>query len=130
LNDEACLGQNPPENDPLGSCAEGYQGILCTNCQIGYSKQGSEQLCKKCPGRLGNAIKIFVSGIVCMLGLVFLIQTTYKNALKVKNYTTVYNKITLNHLQMMTIVLSLDFHWPRQVEEFFRIASPITEITT
>lgn len=31
---------------------------------------------------------------------------------------------------MMTIVLSLDFRWPKQVEEFFRIASPITEITT
>ncbi|CDW71619.1 UNKNOWN [Stylonychia lemnae] len=35
----ACLGMIPPINDPMGSCSIGYQGVLCADCQIGYSRQ-------------------------------------------------------------------------------------------
>jgi len=28
----ACLGMIPPANNPKGSCAEGYQGIMCADC--------------------------------------------------------------------------------------------------
>ena len=34
----ACIGMIPPENNPKGSCAEGYRGVLCTDCKTGYTR--------------------------------------------------------------------------------------------
>ncbi len=31
----------PPENNPMGSCDEGFQGILCADCRVGYSRTSS-----------------------------------------------------------------------------------------
>lgn len=36
----ACLGMIAPDYNPIGSCLTGYQGILCTDCAIGYSRKG------------------------------------------------------------------------------------------
>jgi hypothetical protein len=44
----ACLGMIPPMNDPKGSCADGYQGIMCADCKEGYTRSREYQ-CSKCP---------------------------------------------------------------------------------
>ncbi|CDW90477.1 UNKNOWN [Stylonychia lemnae] len=33
LLEQACLGMIAPKNNPLGECLQGYQGILCADCQ-------------------------------------------------------------------------------------------------
>jgi hypothetical protein len=38
LNEDACLGMIPPINDAMGTCATGYQGVLCADCKQGYQK--------------------------------------------------------------------------------------------
>ena len=39
LNPDACLGGN--ENAPLGTCAAGYDGIICGNCVGRYRRTGA-----------------------------------------------------------------------------------------
>jgi len=38
----------PPNYNPKGDCKEGYKGILCADCEPGYSRSSSFD-CKKCP---------------------------------------------------------------------------------
>jgi len=38
LYQSACLGMIPPTNNPQGSCAEGYEGVMCSSCQEGYTR--------------------------------------------------------------------------------------------
>ncbi|CDW89115.1 UNKNOWN [Stylonychia lemnae] len=40
----ACLGMIPPINNPMGECLLGYKGILCGDCQKGYSRDLNFQL--------------------------------------------------------------------------------------
>ena len=45
-NPSACLGGNL--TNLVGSCAEGYKGIACGNCDLGYKYLGNFK-CSKCP---------------------------------------------------------------------------------
>ena len=49
---ESCLGGN--ETDPIGQCDTGYTGILCADCQQGFSRAG--QTCSECPDVVINIL--------------------------------------------------------------------------
>jgi hypothetical protein len=68
-------GMNPPENNSLGACADGYTGYLCTDCNIGYSRTGNYE-CSACPDNTSNALKMIGLLIVLLIGLVLLIRST------------------------------------------------------
>ncbi|CDW85655.1 UNKNOWN [Stylonychia lemnae] len=53
LYEPACLGMIEPNYDPIGSCNIGYQGVLCSDCQVGYSRTNDFE-CSKCPERSIN----------------------------------------------------------------------------
>lgn len=55
FNPEACLGGD--ENHPLGTCKEGYDGILCANCIRRFRRSGAF-VCDECPS---SGMNIFIS---------------------------------------------------------------------
>ena len=69
---ESCLGGS--ETDPLGTCAEGYRGILCNDCEAGYSRSGLE--CSECPGLFWNAVIFSGLMIILVLVIMFLVRST------------------------------------------------------
>ena len=87
---------NPPENNSLGACNTGYQGILCTDCQIGYSRTGTYE-CSACPEETANAFRIMALAIIMIILLVLLIRSTLQGALEQKNYLSVFIRILMNH---------------------------------
>lgn len=95
-NEEACLGKGT-SNNTLGACATGYQGILCTDCSIGYSRSGSSFKCSKCPDNKENATKLFFLFVIMLAGIVFLVRSTLQGATQKKNYLSVYFRILMNH---------------------------------
>lgn len=42
----ACLGMISPDYNPVGDCATGYEGILCAECEVGYSRVYDYQCAK------------------------------------------------------------------------------------
>eukprot|EP00347_Sterkiella_histriomuscorum_P011701 403371438 len=128
-NDVACLGMNPPENNSLGACEVGYQGILCTDCQINYSRTGTYE-CSLCPDATSNSFKLFAIFVAVICALVFLIRSTIAGALEQKNYLSVFIRILSNHFQLLIITASFDFQWPTQLLEFFNSVKPASEATT
>lgn len=86
-----------PENNSLGACADGYQGILCADCKIGYSRTGSSYKCSICPTVASNVIRMIGLFFIMIIGIIFLIRSNMQGALQKKNYLSVFIRILLNH---------------------------------
>ena len=112
----SCLGRNGLENNTMGACATGYQGILCTDCAIGYSRTGSSYKCSLCPPKSENAVKLFFTFVGMLAGIVFLVRSTLQGALEKKNFLSVYFRILMNHFQLLTLTASFDLDWPEQLK--------------
>lgn len=129
-NEEACLGRNPPTNDPKGDCAEGYEGILCSDCEFGYSRQGSNFLCARCPPVKSNIIRLIGLFVVLILALIILIRSNLRSASKEKSNFTVFIRIMVNHFQLLTLTASFDLEWPLELQRFFSSFKPVSELST
>ncbi|CDW76686.1 UNKNOWN [Stylonychia lemnae] len=109
-NPIACLGRNGKENNYLGSCRQGYQGILCIDCQLGFSRTGTTYLCSNCPDPTANAFRLIGLLTVMIMLMCFMVRSTLQGALAKKNFISVY--------------------WPEQLSEFFNFAKPVSESST
>ena len=117
-------GMVAPDYNPDGSCATGYQGILCASCQPGYSITGSFT-CSLCPNETANVIRLSGILIAAIIIVVFMIRSTLNGALEVRNVTSIYQKIILNHIQLIVLTASFNFNWPEMVTSFFNASQPV-----
>ena len=93
LRTESCLGGN--ETDAIGQCETGYKGILCADCQTGYSKVGLN--CTLCP-EVGMNIVIFICLMIAVIGVVVLmVKSTLGGLTAKKPLYSVLLKIFMNH---------------------------------
>lgn len=72
-NTAACLGIKSPDYNPMGTCAESYGGILCTECDLGYSSTGTFQ-CSLCPEKTSNIVRITFILLAAVLGVGWMIR--------------------------------------------------------
>ena len=95
-NPGACLGWVAPDWNPIGACAEGYTGVLCAECQTGYSLTGTAK-CGACPEPTSNIVKL-VFMVIALIGVfAFMVRSTLLGAAQPKNNTSIYMKILMNH---------------------------------
>jgi len=112
LNEEACLPISPDNGySATGECAAGYQGVLCADCKVGYSRTGT-YVCSPCPNPVWNVIRIVMIILFAASLIVFMIRSTLAGAVEKKNVTSIYMKILMNHLQLITLTASFNFSWP------------------
>ena len=128
LNSAACLGYVSPTNNNLGEWENGYQGILCADWEVGYSREGTYQ-CGACPNAIWNVIRLTGILIAVLVGIVFMIKSTLNGALQRKNIQSVYIKILMNHLQLIYLTSSFDFDWPDNVVELFEASEPVAQVS-
>ncbi|TNV74981.1 hypothetical protein FGO68_gene13540 [Halteria grandinella] len=127
LNPIACLGGS---NSNASQCQEGYQGILFSDCALGYSKSLASFKCSNCPSRASNIIILIVVIIGVALFLTLLIVSNLNSALKDKNYLAVFLRVLLNHLQVLTLSGSFDLNWPSMLLSFYRNIQPFGETSS
>jgi hypothetical protein len=72
----ACLGIVAPDYNPMGDCATHYSGILCTECDPGYSSTSS-YACAECPSTGANATRIIFIMIAVIIALTWLIRYVF-----------------------------------------------------
>ena len=107
---KACLGMSAPTYNPVGDCEVGYYGAFCSACMPGYSRSGSYG-CEKCPNPAKNLSRLIGIIILFILGVGLLVRSTINGATK-KNTHSVYTKIIMNHLQLLSICAAFKFQWP------------------
>lgn len=86
-----------------GKCDVGYQGVLCADCDITYQRTSNFK-CGQCPNKTWNILRIV--GIFFFVGvvIVFLVRSTINGAKVKGNYTSAFNKILINHMQVISII--------------------------
>eukprot|EP00347_Sterkiella_histriomuscorum_P024148 403332142 len=124
----ACLGMIAPENNPKGSCLEGYQGIICADCAVGYSRQGDFK-CATCPEKVMNIVRLIFIFFAVVFLIVFIVRSTLLGAKEQKNITNIFIKIMMNHLQLILLTASFNFAWPSMVVDFFSQLKPVAQVS-
>ena len=84
---------------------------MCLDCQVGYSRTGSDYKCSGCPTKQANSFRLVGIFIVVFIGLIFLIRSNLQGALEKKNYLSVFFRILMNHFQLLTLTASFDLDW-------------------
>jgi len=115
---EACLGMQAVGEPNITSFARavgvcnttaGYYGALCSGCLPGFKRQGLTK-CKPC----SEKYEIYFTAatlLVFIVALVLLVKITIDGAEK-EDMQSVFNKVMMNHLQMLIIFSSFDINWP------------------
>ncbi|CDW72330.1 UNKNOWN [Stylonychia lemnae] len=81
----ACLGMIPPINNPMGECLFGYKGILCADCQTGYSRDMNFQ-CKQCPSYWINSVRLISILVGVIVLVVLMVRSTLNGAKDTSNH--------------------------------------------
>ncbi|CDW85156.1 UNKNOWN [Stylonychia lemnae] len=129
MQQQACLGMVPPNNNPLGECSQGYKGILCGTCNKGYSRVDNNQ-CSQCPQPILNVLRLLAIMIGFILIVVLMIRSTLMSAKDKQNYTNIFQKILLNHFQLLMMSASFDFQWSQQISEFLSSSKQVATVST
>ena len=125
-------------------CSSGYQGFQCSTCTRDYyNAQPIKEVpsCNKCPPNEVAASATVFSGMGLMilgqlLFIAFLVYMKIKKGekslqlsnesnkkVKVKQLTSVLQRLTISHLQILAIIGQFDFKWPVYVKTMFQVSS-------
>ena len=119
-NADACLGSNTTGLLSLtGDCAEGYYGNMCNGCLSGFSRT-ARAICAKCPDQVINITRIIGVAIAAVLVVAFLIKMSLVSAHKARSHYSIYLKIFVNYLQLVTVTAAFNLAWPSYVLEVFK----------
>jgi len=135
---EACLGmlgESSEVNSEITSYAQsvgvcnttaGYYGALCSGCLPGFKRDDFFK-CKKCSDKYELIFTVTTLGVFFIL--LFLLTRYTINGAENEDMQSVFNKVMMNHLQMLIIFAGFDLDWPPQVSTIFSLAAPIKLVT-
>lgn len=129
LHHSACLGYVAPTYNNLGECGEGYYGVLCQAWEVGYTRSGQHE-CSKCLNPVWNILILLSLLIVSIIVIVVIVRSTLNSATRRKNLSSVYIKILMSHLQLITLVASFQFNWTNAVTEFFETSGVVSNVSS
>jgi len=137
-NPSSCLGYEPDPGTTFdmskstGVCREGYQGVLCAECQDGYGITNGNY-CTECASLL---YYLYLFGfLVLRIGLlvyslhraVTMCASSAAGFLKNEEIiSSTIIKILMNHIQVLNIIISFPFEWNRSLFNSVMIATGVT----
>jgi len=120
-NSDACLGSKMTGLVSLtGECAEGYYGNMCNGCLSGFSRS-SRTKCGKCPDQAVNIVRSVGIGLAMVLVIAFVIKMSLISAHKARSHYSVYLKIFVNYIQLVTVTATFELSWPSYALQLFNI---------
>jgi hypothetical protein len=125
-NVDACLGYIDTTSSLQGDCLEGYDGILCGKCKIGYTHVGDYE-CGQCPDEVLNTIRVILFFVLVTFIVGILVVFTIRGANNKRNILGVYNRVLVNHMQMLVIIYSFDLQWPDEFINIFGSTETVAE---
>ncbi|TNV74976.1 hypothetical protein FGO68_gene3741 [Halteria grandinella] len=127
LYSDACLGKNNDTQAYQGQCDRGYQGFLCADCELNYSKNPTLNRCSKCPKNGINVLILLAMFLVLAIIIIILVNSNKINSKNEKNYLPVLFRILLNHFQILYLTASFDLEWPEELLNFYKSIQPISD---
>ena len=126
LNEESCLGgYNENQEMPI-FCAEGYTGLLCSECTIldgAKYERTTNFICSKCPDPVLNGIRLVGIGLLICIFLCLLIAINIKKTKE--SQMSILMRIMTNYLQIIAVALAFNLKFPKILTTIF---TPIDKI--
>jgi hypothetical protein len=126
INKDACKGGYNPLNEYPVNWAEGYSGILWTDCQITEStkyQKFNDFECQKCPNMILNSIRIAGVGLVVFVFFMVLITINVRKTKE--SEVSVLFRIMANYIQLLTTSMSFSSSFPESLTDIFSPASRV-----
>ena len=142
--EQSCLGNVVKGDDttsvvlnPTGTCAEGYEGNLCSSCIQGWGKTGGmSSNCVDCKNTalsylqllfvLSFQVIVFVFGIRESMTL----SVKYSsNSDQVGTFNPVLLRIIINYMQLISLLSSISVAWPNSMENLLSLNSKFSLIS-
>ena len=120
-NEEKEINSNSSIGLYYEGCDPRYGGVLCLTCAKGYGKQGKE--CVKCMDDVAADVAITMTRLVVLTILVLLyVEKSRRSGGSTKStpFATMI-KISLAHMQIISLALSYPMVWPAEVEYMLRM---------
>jgi hypothetical protein len=118
--EDACEGGYNTTNENPVNWAEGYKGVLCTECQITDTakyQRFNDFECQKCPNMIVNAIRVI--GVLIFV-FIFFMTVIIINVRKTKeSEVSVLFRIMANYLQLLTTSVSFSSSFPTSLTSAF-----------
>ena len=77
------------------------------------------QIHKKCPQDIINIVRLLGLGVGVILLLIYMVRYTLRGATVKRSVSSTYQKILLNHIQIVVITSTFNYSWPEMVQKFF-----------
>ena len=106
-----------------------YQGVLCAEWKVGFSRTNDYEW-GAWPNVVWNVIRLFLIFIAVIIGIIIIIRSTLAGAIQRKNIQSVYIKILMNHLQLLTLTASFNLKWPSNVDDLLNSSKPAAQVST
>ena len=117
------------------TCAQGHanppiNNTRCSSCAVNYALSGDGSgRCVECGGAGGSMALFLLTVLGVVVLFVLLIAVKMRSTGKKKAEHSTMKRILLTHLQMISIVLSLNVSWPTTVRTFLSLASSLASIS-
>jgi len=119
-NKQACLGGN--ETNPVGICAPGYAGRLCSTCEDNYYKKSWVE-CAECPD-YHITVLAFLLRVIWLTVLVFTIAHFIQSVVLTGNghqqVLISQIKLLINHCVILIAIDAIRYNWTATVEQGLR----------
>ena len=120
-------GEQAEPYSPQGECHPGYQGVLCAQCEAGYTRDARFQ-CAECPPVWQNVLLLTIVLVLGGGAVVLLVKATLAaNRTGSSKFSPLF-KVLANHMQLLVLVLSFELDWPPQVQELLGVLQPAADI--
>ena len=117
-NPDACVEED--ETTVSQNCQTGYSGNLCQSCSEGFSRSATNE-CRQCLDRAKNTGLIAGLAVAVCLVLVIITASNINGAFKEQSITSIYFKILLNYIQVVSLTISFNLSWPYLVKKMFEV---------
>lgn len=114
----SCLGGNS------STCAEGYEGKLCTECADSYMRIGTNR-CSKCESTVWILAQFFLVILALAIYLVYSVYFTLTNNAK----SLCLLRLVATHSQVLVLLLHLKVELPSSVRSYLRALSLSTALS-
>ena len=102
---------------------------MCADWKVGFSRTNDYEW-GAWPNVVWNAIRLFLIFIAVIIGIIIIIRSTLAGAIQRKNIQSVYIKILMNHLQLLTLTASFKLKWPSNVDDLLNSSKPAAQVST
>ena len=115
--------------NPIGDCAQGYQKILCADCQIAYQRV-TDFICDKCPPHLANVFSLLALLLFFIILFLLIIKFFFQTnsfffrsffsfrEVESQTYLAVHLRMIMNYLQMIILISFFNLDWPDVVNYY------------